>query len=145
MLATKARRPVSILLVEDDEVDVMAIERGFAQAQIANEMVVAKDGLEALSLMRGTASKSSIAKPYIVLLDLNLPRMNGFELLSAIRSDPELRSTIVFVLTTSKSDEDRARAYAANVAGFIVKAAAGKGFLDTIQLLDHYWRLVELP
>lgn len=141
----RTSRPITVLVVEDDEVDVMAIERGFRKTQIAHELIIARDGLEALALMRGTEFVPRIGKPYIVLLDLNLPRMNGFEFLAAVRNDSELRSTIVFVLTTSKSDEDRARAYSANVAGFVVKSGVGTGFLEMIQMLDQYFHIVELP
>jgi CheY-like chemotaxis protein len=78
-------------------------------------------------------------------LDLNLPRLNGVELLREIRSDPELHDSIVFVLTTSKRDEDRMASYDLNVAGYVVKSDVGSGFIRLIELLDHYWRIVEFP
>jgi CheY-like chemotaxis protein len=139
------KRAATLLVVEDDEVDLLAIERGFRQHKIANDVVTAKDGLDALQILRGGPDRPPLPKPYLILLDLNMPRMNGFELLTALRQDPELQSSVVFVLTTSKSDEDRARAYASHVAGFIVKADAGRSFLDAIELVDHYWKIVELP
>jgi CheY-like chemotaxis protein len=139
------KRPATLLLVEDDEVDLLAIERGFRQHKIANDVVTAKDGLDALQILRGGPDRPPLPRPYLILLDLNMPRMNGFELLTALRQDPELQSSVVFVLTTSKSDEDRARAYASHVAGFIVKADAGRSFLAAIELVDHYWKIVELP
>jgi CheY-like chemotaxis protein len=145
MNPTPPKRPVTVLVVEDDEVDLMAIQRGFKQHKVANELVCAKDGVEALQILRGEDGRAALAAPYIILLDLNMPRMNGFEFLQTIRQDAALRTAIVFVLTTSKSDEDRAKAYSANVAGFIVKADAGRGFLGAVEMLDHYWRVVELP
>jgi len=134
-------KSVKILVAEDDDVDFMAIQRSFAKLKIANEILRAIDGLDALKILRGGA----LTRPYIILLDLNMPRMDGFEFLKALRSDPKLRMDIVFVLTTSRADEDKVRAYAANVAGYIVKAEAGKGFIKVATLLRHYWRIVELP
>jgi len=145
MIPNSPKRSVTILVVEDDEVDFMAIRRGFQQHKVANEIVAARDGIEALQILRGEGGREPLPRPYIILLDLNMPRMNGFEFLQVLRTDPALQRAIVFVLTTSKSDEDRARAYAANVAGFIVKADAGRGFLTAVEMLDHYWRVVELP
>jgi CheY-like chemotaxis protein len=98
---------VKILLVEDDEVDVMRVQRGFHQLRIANEIVRARDGIEALEILRGAGSRARIETPYLVLLDINLPRMTGLEFLAALRADEELKVTVVFVLTTSKNDEDR--------------------------------------
>ena len=134
---------VTILLVEDDLVDAMAIQRGFTKLRIANTVVTAKDGIEALGILRDKNNK--LERPFIILLDLNMPRMDGFEFLKTLREDPEFKSSIVFVLTTSKLDEDRVRAYNANVAGYIIKSEAGAGFLDALTMINHYWRVVELP
>jgi CheY-like chemotaxis protein len=138
-------KSVRILLVDDDDVDAMAVERGFRQAKIANELVRARDGLEALGILRGQGAGGVLEKPYIIFLDLNMPRMGGFEFLKELRSDPQLAQDVVFVLTTSKADEDRSRAYDQFVAGYVVKAQAGKEFLSLIEMIDHYWRVVELP
>jgi CheY-like chemotaxis protein len=137
--------PLTLLLVEDDQVDAMAIQRGFTKSKIANTVVTASDGVDALEILRGQAPRKKLEKPFIILLDLNMPRMDGFEFLRVLRSDKELKNSVVFVLTTSKLDEDRMRAYDANVAGYIVKSEAGEGFVKAIQMLDHYWRIVELP
>ena len=136
---------VTILLVEDDLIDSMAVQRGFGKLKIANPIQTAKDGIEALDILKGRNGKEKLRKPFVILLDLNMPRMDGFEFLKSLREDPEIKATIVFVLTTSKLDEDRVRAYDANVAGYIVKSEAGEGFMDAIRLLDLYWRIVELP
>jgi CheY-like chemotaxis protein len=136
---------VQVLLVEDNEVDVEAIQRAFAKQKIANPICVARDGLEALGVLRAPPSAGGVERPVLVLLDLNLPRMNGIEFLRELRSDDSLRKTIVFVLTTSRSDEDKLASYQLNVAGYMVKSDVGQGFLRLIELLDHYWRVVEFP
>lgn len=138
-------RSVNILLVEDNAVDQEAIQRAFKRHRIANPIYVAADGLEALALLRGTDGKPKLPRPYLVLLDLNMPRLNGVELLREIRGDSELHDSIVFVLTTSKRDEDRMASYDLNVAGYVVKSDVGAGFIRLIELLDHYWRIVEFP
>lgn len=135
---------VNILLVEDDEVDIKVLKRAFKDLRIANPLQVASDGLEALALLRGEAGPA-IAQPCIVLLDLNMPRMGGIEFLRELRADPRLRSTVVFVLTTSAAEEDRVRAYELNVAGYVLKHSPAHSFMEAIQMLEHYWRIVELP
>jgi CheY-like chemotaxis protein len=135
---------VTILLVDDNPIDCEAVHRGFAKHRIANPIVEAPDGIEALATLRGHRPQA-VPRPYVVLVDLNMPRMNGIELITAIRADPELRDSVVFVLTTSRSDEDRVASYNLNVAGYIVKADVGAGFIRLVEMLDHYWRIVELP
>lgn len=136
---------VTFLLVEDDDVDVMHLKRSFRQLKIANPMVVANDGIEAMDMLRGRNGQDALPKPYIVLLDLNMPRMNGMEFMKEIRADPELKHTIIFVLTTSNDEQDKFRAYEKHVAGYIVKSEAGTSFLGALEMLDRYWRVVELP
>jgi CheY-like chemotaxis protein len=137
--------PVSVLLVEDDEIDIEAVLRSFRKLRIANPVTIAKDGLQALDILRGTNGATKITPPYLIILDLNMPRMNGHEFLAEIRNDPELKSSIVFVLTTSNDDKDRLDSYEMNVAGYMLKGKVGQSFLDAIGLLDHYWRVVEFP
>lgn len=135
----------TLLLVEDDVVDVETVRRGLRKLRIANPLVLAKDGVEALAILRGTDGYERVERPVIILLDINLPRMSGLEFLEAVRADPKLRSLVVFVLTTSNDDQDRLRAYESNVAGYILKEKAGESFLSALDLVDHYWRVVELP
>ncbi|MAQ94849.1 two-component system response regulator [Rubrivirga sp. SAORIC476] len=135
---------VTLLLVEDDAIDAEAIQRAFRQHRIANPFVVVRDGVEALAALRGE-SEVEVPHPYVVLLDVNMPRMNGIEFLDAIRADPALSRTIVFVLTTSDREEDKVAAYEHNVAGYILKSRAGEDFLEVVKLLRVYWRLVEFP
>ena len=135
---------VTLLLVEDDAVDAEAIRRAFRQHRIANPFVVVRDGVEALAALRGEDGLE-VEHPYVVLLDINMPRMNGLEFLEALRADPALHRTVVFVLTTSDRDEDKVAAYEHHVAGYILKSRAGEDFLEVVRLLKVYWRLVELP
>ncbi len=138
-------RPLNILLVDDDDGDARAVKRAFAKARIVNPFCRAIDGIEALELLRGENGKEKAKFPLLMLVDLNMPRMNGIELVAALRADPVLHKTVVFVLTTSYRDEDMNAAYGLNVAGYIVKERAGEDFLRLFYLVDSYWRIVELP
>jgi len=134
-------KEVTILLVEDDDVDAMGVIRQLKRNRLANNLVRAKDGIEGLKLLRDGIADT----PFLILLDLNMPRMSGLEMLRELRSDPELTSAIVFVLTTSKDDEDKASAYKEHIAGYIVKSSLDDGFENLFSMLDHYWRIVEFP
>lgn len=134
-------KQVSIIVVDDDEIDVQSFERTFKKLKIANPVYRARDGIEGLELLRSRC----VPAPYIILLDINMPRMNGLEFLSQLRQDPELTSAVVFVLTTSLADEDIFEAYRLHVAGYLPKQEMDSQFLTVIGFLDHYWRVVELP
>ncbi len=138
---------VSLLLVEDDEIDVETMKRSLRKQKIANPVFTASNGLDALNMLRGksTGETKEIPKPYIVLLDLNMPRMNGIEFLEELRKDEELHKTIVFVLTTSDDDRDKSAAYDKNIAGYLVKSKVGVGFVEAVNLLDNYWKVAECP
>jgi CheY-like chemotaxis protein len=136
---------VNLLLVEDDEVDVQGLKRAFAKSRIGNPITVARDGIEALEFLRGENGRQKLAKPHLILLDLNMPRMNGLEFLEAIRADEDLKKSIVFMITTSKAEEDRAHAYEHHVAGYIVKQDPANTFMQAVALLEHYWKIVEFP
>lgn len=136
---------VTILLVDDDDGDAKAVRRAFSKAKIANPIERAQDGVEALDMLRGDNGRTAIRSPFLLLVDLNMPRMNGIDLVRALRNDAQLRRTIVFLLTTSKSEEDIAAAYDLNVAGYIVKQNAGADFLNLVGMIDTYWKIVELP
>ena len=137
-----ANNEVMLFLVEDDDIDYMAVKRALKQLKILNPVVRARDGMEALEMLR---AEGTIRKPYIILLDINMPRMNGFEFMEAVRSDPALAQSVIFVLTTSDSDQDKFAAYNKHVAGYIVKQRMEEGLMDIIKMLDLYWRVVELP
>jgi len=133
---------LNILLVEDDEVDVMNVKRAFEKAHVVNPLYVAGNGLEALEMLRGTTIPQ---ERRLVLLDLNMPKMNGIEFLEALRADPALSSTSVVVLTTSNDDQDKIDAYNLNVAGYLLKPVTFSNFCERMATLDKYWTLVEMP
>lgn len=132
---------VTLLLVEDDDVDAMTIERSFLKQRIANPIVRAYDGIEALELLRS----NQVSRPLIILLDLQMPRMGGIEFLKELRADEDLSELVVFVLTTSKSEEDMLASYRQHIAGYFVKGKSGEQFLDIVNVLDSYWKVVQLP
>lgn len=138
----KSHPEVTILIVDDDDVDVMGVERALQKLKIANPVVRAHDGVEGLAILR---DGMSVMRPYLVLLDINMPRMSGLEMLAKLRADEVLSNAVVFIFTTSKSDEDKFTAYSKHVAGYIVKNQMADGFMNTIAMLNHYWRVVELP
>jgi CheY-like chemotaxis protein len=138
-------QPVHILLVEDDEVDAEAIVRAFRKQKIQHPITIVMDGLAALDVLRGQQGRSPLRSPYLILLDLNMPRMSGIEFLQILRQDPELRCSVVFVLTTSNSDKDKLDAYNAQIAGYFLKQHAGENFVNLMDMLTLYWRIIEFP
>lgn len=134
-------REVSLLMIEDDDIDATAMKRALQKLKLLNPVYRARDGLEGIELLRA----GEVPSPYIILLDLNMPRMNGLEFLEELRSDPALTHSVVFVLTTSKSDEDILAAYREHVAGYLFKQRMDNDFLQVVGLLNHYWRIIELP
>lgn len=136
---------ISILLVEDDEVDAMNLKRAFKKVKITNPLHVAENGLEALALLRGEGCPPIIPRPKLILLDLNMPCMNGLEFLQELRTDPDLRSISVIVLTTSDEEQDKVAAYDLNVAGYILKPVEPEKFIEAITTLGVYLDLIEMP
>lgn len=131
-----------ILLVEDDSVDVKTVQRAFRENNITNTLTLAGNGEEALAKLRsGEVSTQRL----LVLLDINMPRMNGIEFLKELRADPKLQSLSVVVLTTSNDDRDRIEAYRMNVAGYILKPVTFARFVKAMADLNKYWTLVEFP
>lgn len=142
-----AEKVVNILLVEDDEVDVMNVKRAFKRNHITNPLFVAGNGLEALAMLRGQAESDSNVPDTrrIILLDINMPKMNGIEFLHELRQDAKLAPTPVVVLTTSDEDQDRIEAYKLNVAGYILKPVTFSSFAEVMAALNNYWTLCEMP
>ncbi|MGE5656824.1 MAG: response regulator [Actinomycetota bacterium] len=140
-------RTIHLLLVEDDEVDVMNIRRAFKKNNIINPLYVATNGLEALVMLRGSNGRAPVIPPQrrLVLLDLNMPKMNGIEFLRELRLDDKLKSIPVIVLTTSNEDRDKVEAYNLNVAGYILKPVTFSNFVEAIATLNKYWMLSEIP
>ena len=138
-------KTVQLLHVEDDDLCLMGLNRAFKAAKIANPVSFAHDGVEALEMLRGTNGRPRLPRPYVILLDLNMPRMDGIELLKELRTDEDLKKSIVFIMTTSDTDEDKVKAYNLGVAGYILKSNPANAFLEATVLMDTYWRVVEFP
>lgn len=135
----KSEKP--ILLVEDDEVDIMNVQRAFKKNNISNPLFVCRNGVEALELLRGEEVPFN-SQP-IILLDINMPRMNGIEFLKEIRSDEALKSLSVFVMTTSNDDKDKVAAFNLFVAGYILKPLSFERLSSAVVVLNMYWKLCE--
>ena len=135
---------VNILVVEDDEVDTLNIKRAFKKNNMRNQVYYATNGLEAWDMLKGNNGDENIIPiPKVVLLDINMPKMNGLELLEKIRADEELKSLSVFMLTTSDDDSDKYRAKNLNVAGYIIKPVDFQKFVQAVATLNNYWALIE--
>lgn len=140
------QKKVEIMVVEDDSVDVENIRRAFAKYNICSSVFYAANGLEALNMLRGDGGVKKIAPtPSIILLDINMPKMNGIEFLQEIRKDAHLKHLIVFIFTTSDDENDKLAAYNLNVAGYILKPVKSEDFAKAMTTLDLYWSLIELP
>jgi CheY-like chemotaxis protein len=133
--------PVTVFIVDDDEVDVMALQRAFREHNLNNPTVVAHDGLEALQLLRS----GGVNKPYLIVLDLNMPRSNGIEFLDELRADPIHSSAVVFALTTSNNERDRLASYERNVAGYVVKSTLSHDLREFVGLLMRFCSVVQMP
>ncbi len=131
----------AILLVEDDQVDVMTVKRALKELKVANPIDVTGNGEEALDFL---SDKNNI-EPSIILLDLNMPKMNGIEFLKIVKQDNGLRKIPVIVLTTSKEEQDRIESFNLGVAGYMVKPVDYLQFVEVIRTIHLYWTLSELP
>jgi CheY-like chemotaxis protein len=139
-------RVMDILLVEDDSVDIMNVQRAFRKNNINNPLHIARNGNEALDMLRGSEEVAQMSPmPKIILLDINMPKMNGIEFLREIRKDDHLKSISVFIMTTSNDDHDKFQAYNMNVAGYIVKPISFEKFVHAVSVLKSYWQLCEQP
>ena len=135
----------SILLVEDDEVDIMNIERAFKKNNIQNPLFIARNGIEALEMLRKPDQFGIKVCPQFVILDLNMPKKGGLEFLHDIRTDEALRSLTVFVMTTSNDHKDKVSAFQHNVAGYIIKPLSFVEFVHSIGTLNQFINICELP
>ncbi len=138
---------LNILLVEDDEVDVLNIQRAFRKHHIQHPVYTAANGVEALEILRGTATAPAVlpATRRLILLDINMPKMNGLEFLQILRTDPQLQQIPVVILTTSNQEQDRLQAYQYHVAGYFLKPIPFAAFANLILTFNRYWSTCELP
>jgi len=137
---------VNFLIVDDDDVSIMGMKRAMKKLNLLNPTYVAKDGLEALKILNEKIEiDEKKLPPFIVTLDLSMPRMDGFEFLNTIRNDSVYQKLVVFVLTTSDAPNDVAAAYRKNIAGYIVKENAEETFSNALKMLRDYGNLVVLP
>lgn len=135
------RYNMPIMLVEDDQVDQMTIKRALKEIKVTNPLYIAGNGEEALEILRDRKKEN----PGLILLDLNMPRMNGIEFLRVIKQDDEFRRIPVVVLTTSREDEDRVESFNLGVSGYMIKPVEYIKFVDVVRTIDLYWTLSELP
>jgi len=130
-----------ILLVEDDKIDAMTVKRALKDLKVRNELVHRLDGRQAIEYLQDPANP----RPCVILLDLNMPRMNGVDFLKHVKPDEKLRRIPVVVLTTSRQEQDVVESFDLGVAGYIVKPATYNKFVEAIRTLDLYWTLSEVP
>ncbi len=130
-----------ILLVEDDQVDAMTLKRALKDLQVTNPLEVAMNGEEALDYLKKVKNR----KPCIILLDLNMPRMNGIEFLIKIKQHEDFKIIPVVILTTSNDENDRMESFKHNVAGYMIKPIDYLQFVETMRIIKMYWTLSELP
>ena len=138
--------PVEILMIEDNDGDVLLTQQAFKSAKINNHISVVGDGVEALEFLRREGKFANAPQPDLIFLDLNLPRKDGREVLAEIKQDPELRSIPVIVLTSSKADQDIARAYDLQANAYVTKPVGLKTLVEAAKTIEDFWlTLVKLP
>jgi CheY-like chemotaxis protein len=145
-MTTQHSKPIEILLVEDNPGDVRLTRESLYDAKVHNNMIVAGDGLEAMACLRREGRYANAARPDLILLDLNLPQMNGFEVLDSIKEDPDLKRIPVVVLTTSQAEQDIIRSYNLYANAFVTKPVDLEQFIQVIKSIEGFWlEIVKLP
>ena len=135
----KSKKP--ILLVEDDSVDAMTVKRALNDLQVTNQLDVVGNGEEALEYLQNRPAE----RPCIILLDLNMPKMNGIEFLKIVKEQESFKMIPVVVLTTSKNEQDRIESFKQSIAGYMIKPVDYLQFVETMRTIEVYWTLSELP
>ena len=130
---------MNILLVEDNDIEVDILRRGLKKIGLANNIVRAKDGLEALKILNENAEGAALTHPFVTLLDINMPRMNGHEFLTILRADPLISDTRVIVFTTSDNPRDVAQAYSQNAVGYVIKPNTSQELQKALQTIWDFW------
>ena len=141
-----ARQPIEILLVEDNAGDIRLTTEALRRAKVANNLHVARDGETAMAFLRNEAPFESVPRPDFVLLDLNLPRKDGREVLAEIKADDDLQQIPVVVLTTSKAEEDVLRSYKLHANAYVTKPVDFDRFIEVVRQIDEFFvTVVKLP
>lgn len=135
----RSKKP--ILLVEDDQVDAMTVKRSLREINVVNHLLIAGNGEEGLQYL----GSPDLEKPCIILLDLNMPKMNGIEFLQIVKNDSRLKRIPVVVLTTSRNEQDRVESFNLGVAGYMVKPVDYQQFVNVVKTINLYWTLSEFP
>lgn len=135
----RSRKP--ILLVEDDRVDAMTVKRALSEIDSSSPVNIVANGEEALEFLRNKRND----RPGIILLDLNMPKMNGIEFLKIAKAEPNLRRIPVIVLTTSQQESEKVESFNLGAAGYIIKPLSYEQFLEMVKAIDKYWTISELP
>lgn len=136
-----APKQVSLLVVEDDDVDFKLLMHSFSKRKIANAILRAKNGLDALSKIEN----GEVQEPFFVLLDINMPKMNGWEFLEALRANPKHAHTVVFINTTSNDEVDIKKGFEEHVAGYFHKDNVSHSIDKLVEVIDGYWQIVVMP
>ena len=139
-------KSIHFMIIDDDVIDIKDMQRTFKKNNIDNPLHIATNGLEALNKLLGlNGEKKIMPTPQIIILDINMPKMNGIEFMKNIRANKQLKSLLIFIFTTSNSEKDKMEAYNLNVAGYIVKPFQVSQFMEIISSLHRYWNLLEFP
>lgn len=137
---------IDILLVDDNEADILLAQEAFADTKVSNTLHVARDGEEAMRFLRRQDEFASSPRPDLILLDINMPRKNGLEVLSEVKSDPDLGCIPILMLTTSRAEEDIRRSYAAHASGYVVKPVGFYNFQAVVAAFEGFWlNFVQFP
>lgn len=146
MVTKSLPKHIEILLIEDSPADVLLTREAFEESRILNTIHVAEDGVQAMDFLHRQGAYASVPRPDLILLDLNLPRKNGREVLAEIKADPELKKIPIVVLTTSSAEEDVLKAYDLNANCYVVKPVGFDNFMQAMQSIRHFWfSVVTLP
>jgi len=145
MLA-EAVRPIEVLLVEDDEGDVLMTREALDEGKVLNRLNVVGDGVEAIDYLRGEKGYEGATRPDLILLDLNLPKRDGRQVLAEVKGDPDLRRIPIVVLTTSEAEEDVLRSYDLHANAYVTKPVDFERFVEVIRQIDEFFiSVVRLP
>ena len=146
MVTKSLPKHIEILLIEDSPADILLTREAFEESRILNTLHVAEDGVAAMDFLHKRGAYAAAPRPDLILLDLNLPRKNGREVLAEIKADPDLKKIPIVVLTTSNAEEDVLKAYDLNANCYVVKPVGFDNFMEAMQSIRHFWfSIVTLP